>query len=499
MSAITESRDKILKLFVEAFNGNDNFTLLDGVNPCQIIYNGKYYNVYIKNLTPAQLSNGNENVWRIQLPKREAFESIKDSEQMFLLLGYDADADVYATWNPYWAKQRLNIGESVSLYSRKSLQEEACVDERFIVGDLNHNGKVVIFPREKIGEYIDNIKKYFPVDNEYIAIGSSLRKGKQEQAENNNNGMKLFTMFSNPNNIEEFKNYLFEKGGFARSTTASHYLKYIRFVFDNDLWNKNRSLFLNINDIEDYKAALIRFVSLPTLAEKDKLLHRGIRATLMKYYEFIKGKLECNPTKARHYPKSLSSDDLVQETHSIYSKFPEIKDDSVITKVRGLMSQDPAQTLASIQVVSQYYEGTGMDVNNIGIKDWYKFVENTDWMHYGMTILGPKPIHQEKESKKSDSTRLKVTFSDGEILDYPKSSQTFVKAIEKIGVKKVYKLDLHVDKVNVVSKTPLNVPNSRWHEANGWFVNSHSATSTKYNILTSISNRLGLKIKVELI
>ena len=120
MSAITESRDKILKLFVEAFNGNDNFTLLDGVNPCQIIYNGKYYNVYIKNLTPAQLSNGNENVWRIQLPKREAFESIKDSEQMFLLLGYDADADVYATWNPYWAKQRLNIGESVSLYSRKS-------------------------------------------------------------------------------------------------------------------------------------------------------------------------------------------------------------------------------------------------------------------------------------------------------------------------------------------------------------------------------------------
>ena len=170
-----KDRKEIFALFQKAFTDKD-FVILSGLNPCIIRYNGVRFNVYIKNLTPAQLSNNNPDVWRCQLPKRSIFDDFKSSPDIFLLLGYDASNDVYATWNPYWAKQRLNIGESVSMYSRYTIQKEAAEKKGFIEFDLNHKGIVVVFPRELLTEFIDNITNYFAEETTYIAIGSSLRR-----------------------------------------------------------------------------------------------------------------------------------------------------------------------------------------------------------------------------------------------------------------------------------------------------------------------------------
>lgn len=180
MEAKKEDRNRILELFIDSFKGDSKFQFIEGINPCVIKYDGEIIDVYIKNLTPAQLSNNNPNIWRIQLPQKKSFDKIKESSDLFLLLGYDADSDVYATWNPYWAKQRLNVGKSVSLYSRLNLQEEASLEAKFVEYELNHNGKVVLFPRELLGEYILRRKDFFPEETTYIAIGSSIEKSKRE-------------------------------------------------------------------------------------------------------------------------------------------------------------------------------------------------------------------------------------------------------------------------------------------------------------------------------
>lgn len=181
IEAVKLGKTVVLALLKDAFRNNPDFIFKGGENPYSISYKGTKYNVYIKHLTPAQLSNSNDNIWRIQLPKRKAFDNIKEDNSTFLLLGYDPDSDVYTSWDPYWAKQRLNEASNVSFYSRLSAQQSACVEESFIIEQLNRGGKVIAFPREKIGEYIDKIKEFFPVETKYIPVGSSIKKAKETE------------------------------------------------------------------------------------------------------------------------------------------------------------------------------------------------------------------------------------------------------------------------------------------------------------------------------
>ena len=91
---------------------NYDVKFISGENPYTIRVDGEDVFVYIKNLSPAQLSNKNPDIWRVQLPVKDDFEQIKNSDSLFILLGYDAENDVYTSWNPYWCKQRLNVGKT---------------------------------------------------------------------------------------------------------------------------------------------------------------------------------------------------------------------------------------------------------------------------------------------------------------------------------------------------------------------------------------------------
>ncbi len=128
--------------------------LSDLINPCLIALDGVEYYIYIKNITPTAFPNANPEVIRVQLPRRDIFNPIKNSDTPFVFLGYDADNDVYATWNPYWAKQRLNVVENVSFYSRLNAQKEARETLQFQRHPLSNDGEVITFPREKIAYYL---------------------------------------------------------------------------------------------------------------------------------------------------------------------------------------------------------------------------------------------------------------------------------------------------------------------------------------------------------
>ena len=67
---------------------------VDGANPFVVKVGGEMINIYIKNLSPAQLSNNNPDIWRIQLPVRDEFDAIKESDNLFVLFGYDSERGV---------------------------------------------------------------------------------------------------------------------------------------------------------------------------------------------------------------------------------------------------------------------------------------------------------------------------------------------------------------------------------------------------------------------
>ena len=99
---------KVLReIFEESIKDSGTYKRLDDglKNPAHIIFNGVECYVYIKNLSYAYL--GNPDVWRAQLTGVDVLNEIKESPAMFILLGYDSDNDVYATWNPHQVKQRI--------------------------------------------------------------------------------------------------------------------------------------------------------------------------------------------------------------------------------------------------------------------------------------------------------------------------------------------------------------------------------------------------------
>lgn len=180
-------RQTLQLLFIEALDGA-SYTFIEGLNPFHITINGNEFFIYIKNLSPAYFSN--PDVWRVQLPIRDDFDDIKVTDVPFILLGYDAENDVYTTWNPVWTKQRLNIAESVSFYSRLSLQTEVRQSGEFKRLPLNNEGEVVAFPREGLRLFFATRNGLFLETGNYVAMGSK----KRTQA---NDTYKLFTNGSN--------------------------------------------------------------------------------------------------------------------------------------------------------------------------------------------------------------------------------------------------------------------------------------------------------------
>ena len=77
------SASDLMLTFLANVSGYD-VKYIGGLNPFTIKVDGEDIFIYIKNLSPAQLSNGNPDVWRIQLPMRDDFEEIKESDKLFL-------------------------------------------------------------------------------------------------------------------------------------------------------------------------------------------------------------------------------------------------------------------------------------------------------------------------------------------------------------------------------------------------------------------------------
>ena len=131
--------------------------------------------VFIKNISPAYYVNYPDNS-RVQLPTSDRFKEVIDSHLDFLILGYDEENEVFASWNPSLIKDRLNEKRNVSVYSRFSWQREVPRGE-FIHHHLGNQEKVILFKKELLNEFFEGYTTLFDLIKSNIHKGESKGKG----------------------------------------------------------------------------------------------------------------------------------------------------------------------------------------------------------------------------------------------------------------------------------------------------------------------------------
>ncbi|MGM9789906.1 MAG: hypothetical protein ACI3Y9_06325 [Candidatus Cryptobacteroides sp.] len=265
-------RRALQELFLEAVSGTD-FRFVDGSNPFHILLNGKEYWIYIKNLTSAHFEN--PDVWRAQLPQRDDFDTIKESDIDFILLGYDGENDVYATWNPVWVKQRLNGTGNVSFYSRLSLQQQVRQEKQFKRMQLSNEGEVVVFPRELIRMFFINVQSFFLAEGDYVAMGSKRRPEANE----------AFKIFTDIANISRFARHMSEEG--KSQVTISNYCRTVKSFISDGTITRNRKLFYTYDSLKEYKQAIDQFVLIDEIKEKNEKWHNLVSAAFSAYLDFL--------------------------------------------------------------------------------------------------------------------------------------------------------------------------------------------------------------------
>ena len=496
------SKKQHKELLDKALQANITFKSLEGVIPCRILIDGNYYNVYIKNLSTAHFPN--ENVWRAQLPSDDRFVEMKNSPIPFIFLGYDKENDVYATWNPYKVKQRLNEAKYVSFYSRFSTQQQAHNEDRFIRQELNNEGEVLIFPRMRLSSYLVNLQTYFPDMSDYVAMGSKRRTEANEAYRNLNNAK----------NVALFANYLENEG----CEDITLYCKWLKYLINESVFSHHRKDFLACDTIYQYEAAIERFMQNEDIATLDAKADGCIRAMLLAYVEFLKTKFEeiddaDDVDEEEELSDDLSTEEAEEETleknntnstteefdydtpNYKNKKITKVANPELLHKIEPFLNTEYRTPIVAVNILKDYYSSR-FDLD-MEFKDWMKLVQDIDWATCYDAPVEPK----EKKATRKKTHFLRVTFSDGRVLQHRNSARTFAKVIEECYPDLITEMSIMAAGVNIVStKLSDKYSGAQIPICNGeYYVMTNLSTSAKCDVLEQIDNELGLDYKAELI
>ena len=118
-------------------------------------YKGEDYYAFLRAISYA----GNphpKNRFRAQMPKRPYLESYKNNGGVFLFVGYDQSKDVYAIWNPYAIRPRINQKDIVSLFCEEEALNTA-QEEGICWSKLPNGGLYVVFDIKQLSAVLDNL------------------------------------------------------------------------------------------------------------------------------------------------------------------------------------------------------------------------------------------------------------------------------------------------------------------------------------------------------
>lgn len=466
-----------------------NPTAFEGENPYLVSLGDAKYWIYLKNLSPAYFKN--PDVWRAQLPIRDIFNTCKESSYPFILLGYDDENDVYATWNPNFTKQRLNEAESVSFYSRLSLQKEACDEKDLLHLVLQNDIKVICFPRSKVLEVINSIDSFFSEDStEYVAVGSKRRT----------DANSTYRDFTDIQNIEPFFNYLLNDNGYSEKT-ATNYSQAIKRFIAKGYFSKYRTLLLKYDVINDYTNAFDEFFSkedIHILNENSRRIHSN---AFMRYIDFLckKNGITLESKENSNINDQTDSGQPIN-WEAAYTdkngKLTKIANPELLDLLRPVLDTDFPSTMSALNIISEFYADTfSQDV--MEIKDWVNLIHNVEW---DLTNSNSSNIQQHKSSAQSQGGKeytLCVTYPDGTQLRNSNNTTTFLQIINENYPDLIMGMGIMVNGINLITSHKIKPRQKKI--SSGYYVDVNYKTEKKAEILEQISKELELGLNIELL
>lgn len=481
------------------------FEQIGGVNPNQIRIQGKELYIYAKNLSPAQLSNDNPNIWRVQLPIRDVFVPIKNSSTPFILVGYDSPNDICAVWNPHWVKQRLNVAKSVSFYSRLNEQISARLTNSQRRLSLKNSGEVLLFPREQLLDVILHIDTLFPDTSEYVALGSSKRVEANE----------AYRILCDASNLTEYAKYLIEDE--EKSPAISNAVAIIKRLITTGVFTSKRRLFLSCDSLEEYRNIIEEFIADTNSTSNQYIWESDYAESVRSYIEFLILSHSAQP-EAEPNEKSLDNTEIEISNEQVpsYSKSEEETNDDekidwetpyineigkltrianpeLIDLLRPCLNTEYRSTANALSIVEDFYK-TGFEA--MDAMDWIKLLREIDWTNPYVS----QKAEEEPQKKKSKTHTLKVTFPDGRVLQHRQAKLTYVEVIKDNFPDLINLMNIIHAGVNIVSQTL----DEKYHDSQhpipgGWYVMTNTTTEVKKEDLQRISEELDLGLTVELV
>lgn len=95
------------------------------------------------------------------------------------------------------------------------------------------------------------------------------------------------------------------------------------------------------------------------------------------------------------------------------------------------------------------------------------------------------------------SWTLRVTMPDGEVIQEPKASETFVMVLAKLGLDRLAENQNYIQKGYPLVSRKRNPRGHSLYEFDGYYIETHSGSEYKSQLLKRIADDLGYQIKIE--
>jgi hypothetical protein len=331
----------LLILIREVLDQSNEFVYISGIQPFLMIFNNQKYYVYIKNISSAYFSDRDKTT-RAQLPIKPEFDSIKSSPYPFIFLGYDGINDVLVCWNYHLAKERLNIGKSVSFYSRTFFQSEVKAGE-FLRRELKNGDLPVLFKRSDLIDFFHKIDTFFSTEKESNLIYAT-QIGNYDYEEKFTTYLKLNKKLSD----KSIKNYSNALKNRISQGIRKYFIPSLETIFFID--NKSILEHLNVQlfETEEYRELNIT----------GKNMYSCAFDNYINFINFL----------GNYEPQEINN--KVVETEESYSKNGKLMK---ISNLDLLYQLEPYiksnRLLSAAQIVGSYY------------KDQYPEMELSDWIN----------------------------------------------------------------------------------------------------------------------
>lgn len=333
--------ETLLALMREVLDQTTEFLYINGTQPFFMSFQEQKYYVYVKNISSAYFSDRDKTT-RAQLPIKVEFNSIKSSPYPFIFLGYDGIHDVFVCWNYHIAKERLNVGKSVSFYSRTFFQSEVNEGE-FVRKRLKNGDLPVLFKRSYLIEFFKNIDTFFSIElasNFYFTAEVIGNYNYEDKFIN-------YLKFSKKLSDKSIKNYSNALKGRISVGLKKYFIPSLETIF----------FIFNISILEKLNTQLFEKEEFKELNSIGKNMYS---CAFDNYISFIK-KLSKNEELENH---SKVAD--FKEEYSKDGKLLKITDLDLINQIEPYIISN--RLLSAAQIVGNYYQGQ------------YPQMELTDWI-----------------------------------------------------------------------------------------------------------------------